>query len=275
MSAESKARQLLVAVADAAPAFVAPARPSEGGFGRKLLIALSDTTPAFGQATVVPHREQGEIPGLIQRLWVDSSASRWSWATRIGRAIEDMSSRLKDFTPEQIDMDRARADIEALSRRLAISGEVDISLLDSFIDAMVVQWVASVHAQHAAYAANVSYIESESRGLFSDNQLHLQGIHEQLDKANKALKLAERRGARRRARRSYRKTSEVIELSRIHTSLIGAITTHCRAQLQAADQIAGLEANVRVAQGDQLKQLARLEIAARLQDRPASDISSS
>jgi ABC-type phosphate transport system substrate-binding protein len=44
------ARRLLVALADASPAFAAPAQPAGGSFARRLLIALSDSSPAFQPA---------------------------------------------------------------------------------------------------------------------------------------------------------------------------------------------------------------------------------
>jgi WD40 repeat protein len=47
MKSANAARRLLVALADASPAFVASPQPADGSFLRRLLIAMSDSTPAF------------------------------------------------------------------------------------------------------------------------------------------------------------------------------------------------------------------------------------
>lgn len=279
VGANGKARRLLVALADAAPAFTVPPRPVEGGFGRRLLIALSDTAPAFSPRVMVLHgsyeSRQHEVQELGRRAQVDSPASQWPRLQVRRRTPEDISVPLGSFIPEEIDTAHIRADIETLSRRMAIGGHVDISVLDNLVNALVNQWIMSIRVQHASYVANTAYGRAEARALSAQNAAQLQHDQGQLEEADLALMNAQGRRARARAGRTYTNARRAFEMSRIQLMRAEANEQYYSAQLDAADRIAEAAADTRVALGEQLKQLARVEVATLFQDQSASDLSSS
>jgi hypothetical protein len=73
--------------------------------------------------------------------------------------------------------------------------------------------------------------------------------------------------------RTYRKALAVHALSQQWLARADAAHNLYTIQLQTAEQIAELETQARMAQGEQLKQLARLEIAKRLQDPSVTAVS--
>jgi hypothetical protein len=67
MKPTTAARRLLVTLADASPAFVAPAQPADGSFFRRLLIAMSDSAPAFQREAFVPRARFESAHSAIPR----------------------------------------------------------------------------------------------------------------------------------------------------------------------------------------------------------------
>lgn len=276
MNADGKIRRLLVAVGDAALAFTVAPRPIEGGFERRLLIALSDSAPAFGSTGRVRSTHAavptGATPeGLAERIQVHSSSSQGPWPGLGGRAIEEIAALLKAFTPEQIDISQVWAQITNIIARPATPDEDAVPALDNFINALVDQWTESVRTQYVAYRADVVHRETEARAWLAANQRTLDLAKEQLEDAALALAAAKGNRATRRAARAYQKAFAKHALSQEWLARADSAHNRYTNQLQAAEVIVESETQVRRAQGDQMKQLTRLEIAARLKDPSATD----
>jgi len=266
------ARRLLVAVADMAPAFIVQRRPVEGGLVQRLLIALSDAAPAFGSAELIRRTPAAAAVGTIPRDLAQRTDTVSSPAMRPrlrlgGRSTENMAAHLEAFTPAQADIDQVRAEIIDIIAKLVALHEAEavVSVLDNRINAVVDQWTNSVRRQLVAYEADATHRRAEAAAWLAVKQATLQRDVQQMADAELALVSAEGKGARRRAARTYKKALTMHAVSERQLSLAESANDWYAIESEAAAQLAAIEIRARVAQGEQLKQLARLEIAARTQ----------
>jgi hypothetical protein len=166
-------------------------------------------------------------------------------------------------------MPSARAEITALAR---LADEAGVKTLDDLIDALADQWKIAVDAQHERYLSNARYGQAKAEAWLSINLDLLERDEKQLERAEEVLRIAEGRRAIKRATRNYRTARAAHALSRRRVAAADYINRGYIIKIDTARRITENELGAMVARGKQLKQLARLQIAARLRDEPATNM---
>src|ERR1700733_8848635 len=91
MADDGFGRRLLVALADASPAFGANPESVIGGFGRRLLVALADASPAFRPLRTEEELQQGSSEPST------STVQTPEWGSVVTKALETLESHFAEL----------------------------------------------------------------------------------------------------------------------------------------------------------------------------------
>ena len=91
MADDGFGRRLLVALADASPAFGANPESVIGGFGRRLLVALADASPAFRPLRTEEELHQGSSEPST------STVQTPEWGSVVTKALETLESHFAEL----------------------------------------------------------------------------------------------------------------------------------------------------------------------------------
>lgn len=198
----------------------------------------------------------------------------WRYRRAFGTLTKEIPPLLDNFTPGQVDEDAARAHVVNMVSDMELNTAVDEGLgyvLDNAINAMVEQWVQSIHVQHAAYQARAYYLHAAAGARLRANLAALPVDKLRLDDAEELLSTSEGRRARKRATKSSRKAFLLYARAQARLAHAEAASDYYAAVLQAADRVRDEAVLSRLSLGAELKQLVRLEMAKRLRDISAAD----
>jgi hypothetical protein len=270
-------RRVLVAFADAAPAFTVPLRTARGGSGRRLLAALSDSTPAFGPAEVVwrdasHDPRQHTIHDLTERIQIDTSISQRPWHGLDGPAIEEMAAQLPKFAPELPDIAPRRKIIDDFIVQMTAPDHAVVHGLDNLVNAWVDEWISSLRTQYLSYRATALHRQNEAKAWLAANQAAVQRNKQRLADAELAFGDLKGRWTRKRMGRIYRKALTADAASRQQLARAESASNRYGIQLDTAQQTVELTTRTLILLGEELKYFARLRIAMGIKDPSARDV---